>query len=290
MLKRCYLITGLSIMLASHYVCAMNLDSIKDKQEETIEIQSHYELAKMRLVGSGCEQDIEKARTHFEEVIKGGITTQRKALAFIYVGMMYKLGFGVATDQSKAASYATGAWLCMSPEEEGTNGVRQLAGLLRHEYVGKKPLGIFLRYGAQLGHKEMCEVLLDRGADVNLGGGETGNTLLSWAAMKGHKEVCELLLDREAEINLGNNNGSTPLCRAAMTGHKEVCELLLDRGAEVNQVDAEGMTPLFFAAEEGYIEICELLLQHNAQVPPVEWMEKHCNSEVIRVLFDKHRK
>ncbi len=85
MLKICYVITGLSIMLTSHYLCAMNLDSIKEKQEEAIEIQSHYELAKMRLVGSGCKQDIGKARTHFEEVVKGGITSHRKALSCIYI-------------------------------------------------------------------------------------------------------------------------------------------------------------------------------------------------------------
>ena len=47
------------------------------------------------------------------------------------------------------------------------------------------------------------------------------------AAQNGHKEVCELLLERGAESDAVEKNKARALALAAQNGHKEVCKLLL---------------------------------------------------------------
>ncbi|KAJ6125836.1 hypothetical protein N7471_010329 [Penicillium samsonianum] len=71
------------------------------------------------------------------------------------------------------------------------------------------------------GHKEVVQVLLDRGADVNAQGGFYGNVLQA-ASYQGHREV-------------GGEHCSA-LQAASATGRNEVVQMLLGRGA---RLDAE---------------------------------------------------
>jgi serine/threonine-protein phosphatase 6 regulatory ankyrin repeat subunit B len=49
--------------------------------------------------------------------------------------------------------------------------------------------------------------------------------------MYGHRDVAELLLDRGADVGQAMQNGRTALMIARQSGHDEVVELLLSRGA-----------------------------------------------------------
>ena len=73
-------------------------------------------------------------------------------------------------------------------------------------------------------------------------------TILGMAATCGHKDVVELLLDKGADPNMKNPNGLTPLHRAAYHGKLDLVKMLLDNGAEPNRVDSDGRTPLHWAA------------------------------------------
>jgi len=68
------------------------------------------------------------------------------------------------------------------------------------------------------------------------------------AAIDGHKQLIELLLRRGAEIDKQNGKGGTALMGAAQEGHERAVELLLQRGAEVNKQNSDGCTALMFAA------------------------------------------
>ena len=56
----------------------------------------------------------------------------------------------------------------------------------------------------------------------------------------GHKEVVELLIAKGADVNAKNDGGYTPLHQAAINGHKEIAELLIEKGANVNAKDGIG--------------------------------------------------
>ena len=49
-----------------------------------------------------------------------------------------------------------------------------------------------------------------------------------------HKEIAELLIANGADVNVKNDFGPTPLHWAADEGHKEIVELLIANGANVN--------------------------------------------------------
>ncbi|THV51253.1 hypothetical protein BGAL_0117g00080 [Botrytis galanthina] len=125
------------------------------------------------------------------------------------------------------------------------------------------------RWGA---HPDAVKFLLDKGADVNLFDTSKENYSngppLQRAAIRGRLEIVRILLDYGANINLGAGQSGGALYEAASCGHLEICELLLNLGADVH---AEGMvgTVLHTAAYHGHIDIVRLLLEHGAGVDKV---------------------
>ena len=89
--------------------------------------------------------------------------------------------------------------------------------------------------------KEIAEILITEGADVNAGGQMTP---LHYAASVGNKEIAELLIDNGADVNAQSFVGMTPLREAANQGHDSIVELLVAKGADVNLKDSDGRTPL----------------------------------------------
>ena len=159
---------------------------------------------------------------------------------------------------------------------------------------------------ARLGNIEAVRWHLDAGTDVNAKG-VTGWTALHHAALNGGKEIVELLIGKGADVNAKNNLHKTPLYyaeretidllrkhggkrgyelkaeatqpepttakapdisihKAAEDGNIEAVKQYLDGGADVNAKDKLGWTPLNHAAEGGHKEIIELLIANGADV------------------------
>jgi serine/threonine-protein phosphatase 6 regulatory ankyrin repeat subunit B len=62
----------------------------------------------------------------------------------------------------------------------------------------------------------------------------------------GHKEIAELLITEGADVNGKDDSygGGTPLHMATIQDRKEVAELLIAKGSDVNAMDNDGQTPL----------------------------------------------
>ena len=140
---------------------------------------------------------------------------------------------------------------------------------------------------------------LDKGVDVNAktNWGD-GGTPLHWAAYEGRKEVVELLVAKGADVNTKEEEGYMPLDFAIISENTEIADLLLEHGgksgandsiqvaasvgnieavkrhlaagADVNAKDVDGLTPLFFAVYYDHNEIVELLIAHGADVDTEE--------------------
>jgi len=128
------------------------------------------------------------------------------------------------------------------------------------------PEDVKLHDAAEKGNLEAVKQHLAAGANVNAKD-DDGWTPLLYAAAEGRKEVAELLIANGADVNV-NVYGTTPLHIAAFSGHTEVVELLIANGADVNAKDEDGMTPLLQTiAPYGYNkEIAELLIAAGADV------------------------
>ena len=121
-----------------------------------------------------------------------------------------------------------------------------------------------LRLAAEFGRKEIAELLIAKGADVNVKD-FTDLTLLHFAAQKGHNEVAELLIANSADVNAKERRGRTPLHTAAYWGGKEVAALLIAKGADVNAKDKSAATPLGGAIRRKHTELANLLRKHGGK-------------------------
>ena len=63
------------------------------------------------------------------------------------------------------------------------------------------------------------------------------------AASVGSREIAELLIARGADVNARETGGATPLHQATYGDHVEVAALLITCGANVNAQDDGGYTP-----------------------------------------------
>ena len=113
------------------------------------------------------------------------------------------------------------------------------------------------------GHLEIVQLLLDKGADVNID--DCGETALWKASEGGHTEIVKLLLDKGADVNVADC-GVTALWKASEGGHTEIVKLLLDKGADVSTCNYNDMTALCIATRNGHTEIVRLLLDGGANV------------------------
>lgn len=116
------------------------------------------------------------------------------------------------------------------------------------------------------GHWQLCQFLIENGANVNAPLEATGETplhaALCTADRVSHNLVVKVLLANGAEPNCVTRTGvetgafmrdsltkgETPLHRAAAFGDEEVIEMLLDAGAMIDARDAHGDTPLAWAS------------------------------------------
>ena len=106
---------------------------------------------------------------------------------------------------------------------------------------------ISIHDAAKIGNIEAVKQHLAAGADVNALKNKTyEETPLRWAAWGGHKEIVELLIAKGADVNAKEKYGGTPLDAAIQSrkfpkGHPEVAELLRKHGAKTaEELKAEG--------------------------------------------------
>ena len=167
----------------------------------------------------------------------------------------------------------------------------------------KKALSI----AAASGHKEITELLIANGADVNASSSFIHPTPLRGAAQKGHLEMMELLIAKGADLN-----EDLLLHRVARSGQEKAVEFLISKGLNANVRDSGGVTPLHMASigdttGKDTTQVVELLIGRGANVnakdnigyTPMDWSaatysywqrfpEKKVESKRKASLLSKH--
>jgi ankyrin repeat protein len=138
--------------------------------------------------------------------------------------------------------------------------------LANGESLAKLGENLDLNGAAFHGHWQLCQFLIENGADVNHPLPDTGETPLHAALCTSrrvtHDQVIRVLLARGANPNCVTKKsvetggfmrdcrtkGETPLHRAAAFGTEGTIKLLLDAGAIIDAKDMNGDTPLSWAS------------------------------------------
>lgn len=114
------------------------------------------------------------------------------------------------------------------------------------------------------------ELLIDHGADLEARDHDGKSPLLSHSgsARSNAEDTMRLLLRRSADIHARDNSGETALFKAVDLGNRRIIQVLMENGADINARDKHGRTVLFTAVERYYRsdETVSLLLKLGVDV------------------------
>ncbi len=187
----------------------------------------------------------------------------------------------------------------------------------------KNALGVTALYSAASGgHKEVVELLLAEGADINeKTAAYTDVTTLHAAAREGHKEIVEVLLAGGADVNAGSTYNELTAAELAMeANHIEVVKLLIAKGADISALHfaihmkdyakAKSLiesgadvnkrkryldAPLHLAAMSGQKDVAELLIAKGANMniqnrkgrTPLHFAVRKDDRDMVELLVTK---
>ena len=158
------------------------------------------------------------------------------------------------------------------------------------------PLDVF--EAASFGDLDRLTALIDQDPGEAAATSADGFSALHFAAFFGKLDAARLLVERGADVDVGGRGWmtGTPLHSAASANHTDVVRILLDAGADPNAPQSGGWTPLHSAAQNGNVELVELLLAHGANPSATNddgadavWLaEKGGNNAVAAILAAKN--
>jgi len=124
-----------------------------------------------------------------------------------------------------------------------------------------------LHHAAHHGRLEVAKYLIEKGADVNREAGSDGATPLMSAITGNSYDTFQLLLNcKDVNLNHRSSAGGTPMIFAAQSGRKKMVNALLDKGANQDLAQNNGVTPFFTACEFGHLLIAKRLVEKGAHV------------------------
>jgi len=107
-----------------------------------------------------------------------------------------------------------------------------------------------LDWALENGSVKVVRLFLDRQKDVQARKWEFGRTLLHQAAILGQKEIADLVLSRGADLNARDERNQTPLDLARISGREDMAQHLVSRGAAAGKREPLEAT---FVANEGFL-------------------------------------
>jgi len=142
-----------------------------------------------------------------------------------------------------------------------------------------------LEHAVQNANREMVQLLLASGADVNAKN-ESGETVLMMLNNDATYDLVWDLINAGADVKLKDDSGNTALMQAASSDGLETLKVLLDSGAEVDAKNKEGRTALMLAASEGHVNIVRALVLAGADMNAIDEDEE--NALTLAAENDHH--
>jgi ankyrin repeat protein len=142
-------------------------------------------------------------------------------------------------------------------------------------------------------HQDPVWLLQSHGVDTrDMQNGYTPLDLAMFASR--HKEIVDLLLAKGADVNAQASSGATPLFWAVIRDQKDDVLTLLAHGANVNLTDAYGGTILDVALRAQFAQLIPILVEHGADVNaksqdlkrPIDYATEMDDTKWVKYLKD----
>lgn len=109
--------------------------------------------------------------------------------------------------------------------------------------------GVYLLHWASINNrKDVIKLLLEKGASVNVIGGDLESSPLHWAVREGHLAATVVLMKAGADPLLQDAEGSQSVHLASQFGHTAVVAYLIAKNVYIDSLDQNGMTALMWSA------------------------------------------
>ncbi|MCR5613309.1 ankyrin repeat domain-containing protein [Treponema sp.] len=130
----------------------------------------------------------------------------------------------------------------------------------------------------------LVKLLVEHGADVNLGSYNQKFYPLGEAVRHNNYEMVKYLIEHGAKVNVKNSIGTTEMFEIYAVSDTRIMDLLLEKGADINSRNNNGETPLFYAyiLEDDACKIAEMLIKYGADINAL-------NNNNETVLFEAFR-
>ncbi|KIK54071.1 hypothetical protein GYMLUDRAFT_138510, partial [Collybiopsis luxurians FD-317 M1] len=184
--------------------------------------------------------------------------------------ILYLMYYGDNKNQPKKAAlldYASKFWPVHARRVEGKQQPKSSLETLSRNILAdsSQVFLVWRKYHHKWGNEAVVQLFLEKGADVNVQGGEYGNALQA-AVYNGNEAVVQLLLESGADINPQGNANGNALQAAARWGNEAVVQLLLEKGADINVQGGKYGNALQAAAYNGNKAAVKLLLVMGADI------------------------
>jgi uncharacterized protein len=113
-------------------------------------------------------------------------------------------------------------------------------------------------------HREIADMLMNAGADIDLPARDTGNTPIMDAVAVENTDLVRDFIDAGAALDVQNKNGQTALILAVGKANGKITDLLLEAGADTDITDNLDMSALKYAELFKYSQLIPLLTERPA--------------------------
>lgn len=151
-----------------------------------------------------------------------------------------------------------------------------------------------LQLAVKEGEYEICQKLVEKGADVNVCDAQK-NSVLNTACWKGHADIVKLLVRSGAQLNVQNDHESTPLLTAAYKGYFDIVSVLVEACCDLDLQNVHGQSPLHAAVKNEHISCVHRLVDGGCNInfidtdfkSPLMVASELGLTEVAKILLEK---
>ena len=128
-----------------------------------------------------------------------------------------------------------------------------------------KPMKSALHIACEANQVEMAELLMERGASLELKD-DTLFTPLMVATSSGYTKLSRVLMEAGANVNATGHKGISSLLMATKGQFKEIVEDLIYHGVNVNALNEQNFSALMIASGAGRLDLVKILFEAGADV------------------------